>query len=166
MEALQKQQRALESQLRSLRTEIDTLEQALQIERSGRDVKLEALRRKWRAASRQAAEEVYAGARDRVNRMGGVKAWRERERDKGKREDAWGWDAGGGAGDGNREDGRGSAEREGDGEGSDEDRGEEDRQHGNTEKDDDVSELPHSHPAQSLLLGWKTYIFSSRSRWT
>lgn len=53
-----------------------------------------ALTAKWRAASRAAAEEVYRGARDRVNRMGGVAAVRERERERKRTrtEDAWGWE--------------------------------------------------------------------------
>ena len=38
--------------------------------------------KKWKGASKEAAEEVFRGVRDRVNRMGGVKAWREAERRK------------------------------------------------------------------------------------
>lgn len=36
--------------------------------------------------SQQAAEEIFAGVRDRVNRMGGVRGVRERERERGVRE--------------------------------------------------------------------------------
>ena len=49
-----------------------------------------ALIQKWRNASRAAAEDVFAKARDRVNKMGGVSAMRDRE--KQSREKAWGWD--------------------------------------------------------------------------
>ena len=53
-------------------------------------MELEALIVKWRLASRAAAEDVFAGARDKVNKMGGVGAMRDRERQK--KEVAWGWD--------------------------------------------------------------------------
>jgi hypothetical protein len=33
---------------------------------------------KWRLISQEAAEEVFAGAQERVARMGGMKAWRQR----------------------------------------------------------------------------------------
>lgn len=35
---------------------------------------------KWRDASRAAAEELFVGAREKVDRMGGVGAWNERVR--------------------------------------------------------------------------------------
>ena len=143
--AAQKQQRTLEQQQRSVRADIDVLEQALRVARRRRrqrqdeeekkksknkmiknqemqlnqysedathqcekqnsvngDVRLENLIIKWRDASRRAVEEVFAGARDRVNRMGGVAAWKEREREKLEQQQqgsSWGWDvAGAGAG--------------------------------------------------------------------
>lgn len=67
------------------------------------DTRLENLMLRWRDASRRAAEEVFAGARERVNRMGGVAAWKERERERLEQQhqnSSWGWDstgAGGGA---------------------------------------------------------------------
>lgn len=87
--ALQKQHTALTSQLNQLRTELDTHTQALKIEISSKDKELERLISLWKGASRSAAEEVYAKVKDRVNRMGGVAAWKERERNSG-----WGggWD--------------------------------------------------------------------------
>ena len=54
----------------------------MKIEQSGKDAELEALIKKWRDASKDAAEEVFRGVRDRVNRMGGVRGWREAERRK------------------------------------------------------------------------------------
>ena len=58
--------------------------------------------------SRAAAEEVFAGVRDKVNRMGGVGAWRERER--GKREwRGWGDEE-------EKEEGKGGGGDEGEGE--------------------------------------------------
>ncbi|KAL3468200.1 hypothetical protein BJX64DRAFT_85881 [Aspergillus heterothallicus] len=77
-QALQKEQRALQSRLVTLRSELDTVQQALRIESSSRDKELEALIVKWRKVSQEAAEEVFTGARERISRMGGVKGWRER----------------------------------------------------------------------------------------
>ncbi|KAL4934349.1 putative DNA repair protein Dds20/Mei5 [Aspergillus undulatus] len=75
---LQKQQRELQSRMSTLRSELDTVQQALRIESSNRDDELEALIVKWKKVSQDAAEEVFAGAQERISRMGGVKAWREK----------------------------------------------------------------------------------------
>ena len=87
---LQKQHTRLLNQLSAARSHLETSNQALKIEFSNRDVELEALIFKWRAASRAAAEEVFAGARDKVNKLGGVGAMRDRERQS--KQKAWGWD--------------------------------------------------------------------------
>lgn len=79
LSALQKQHSALQSRLFALRSELDTAQQALRIESSNKDKELEALIAKWRAVSQEAADELFASARERVLRMGGVAAWRERE---------------------------------------------------------------------------------------
>ncbi|KAL4950875.1 hypothetical protein BDW69DRAFT_171184 [Aspergillus filifer] len=76
--ALQKQQRELQSRLSTLRSELDTVQQALRIESSNRDEELETLISKWKKVSQDAAEEVFTGAQERISRMGGVKAWREK----------------------------------------------------------------------------------------
>ncbi|SLM33613.1 hypothetical protein LPUS_02138 [Lasallia pustulata] len=89
LNSLQKQHSALVSTLSTLRAELDTYIQALKIETSGKDAELEALIAKWKSASRAAAEEIFGGVKDRVNRMGGVGAWREREREAKKRFSAW-----------------------------------------------------------------------------
>ena len=44
---------------------------------------------KWRTASRAAAEELFGTTRDRVNRMGGVGAWKDREREAQERTMKW-----------------------------------------------------------------------------
>ncbi|KAE8364430.1 hypothetical protein BDV27DRAFT_115001 [Aspergillus caelatus] len=75
---LQKQERALQSRLAILRSELDTAQQALQLESSTKDADLQSLIMKWRSVSQNAAEEVFSGAQERVARMGGMKAWRER----------------------------------------------------------------------------------------
>lgn len=85
--ALQKEERALQSRLSALRSELDTVQQALRIESSSKDAELEALILKWKTVSQEAAEEVFEGARERVSRMGGMKAWRERmQSDSARRE--------------------------------------------------------------------------------
>lgn len=81
-----------------------------------------ALIAKWKAASREAAEEVFGDVRDRVNRMGGVGAWRA----EGRRREEWsgfggnegtkgcgGDEEGEGGDDGEREKGRGEVVDEG-----------------------------------------------------
>ncbi|KAJ9235182.1 hypothetical protein DTO166G5_4731 [Paecilomyces variotii] len=90
--ALQKQHTALQARLSALRAELDTTQQALRIESSSRDEELEALILKWRAASQDAAEELFASARDKVFRMGGVRAWKERAKKSRER-----WDDGEGS---------------------------------------------------------------------
>lgn len=80
---LQKQERALQTRLAALREELNVAKQALRIESSSKDTELEGLIAKWRHASQEAADEVFAGAQERVTRMGGLTAWRERsKRDK------------------------------------------------------------------------------------
>lgn len=81
--------RRLETQISTLRTDIDDLTQALRLLHSVRDVELESLAAKWRGAARSACEELFAGVKDKVNRMGGVGAWRERERERVERREAW-----------------------------------------------------------------------------
>ena len=87
---LQREHTSLLNTLSTLRQTLETHTQALKLESSDRDLELAQLITTWRSASRAAAEEIYAGVRERVNRMGGVGAWRERE--KGW---AGGWDDGG-----------------------------------------------------------------------
>jgi len=70
-------QRELEKQLRDLKEELDTAEQARKIESESAkkdpdgeiDGELAELIGKWKAASRQAAEELFGKVRDRVNRL-------------------------------------------------------------------------------------------------
>jgi Swi5-dependent recombination DNA repair protein 1 len=79
--ALQKQHSALHLQLRQLRQSLDTAQQALKLESSPTTAtNLENLIRKWKLASREAAEEVFHTAKERVDRMGGMEAWRAQSR--------------------------------------------------------------------------------------
>jgi hypothetical protein len=85
--SLQKQHSALVLQLSKLRQALDTAQQALKIQSSNTDVELELVIVKWQRISRDAAEELFTDAKDRVNRMGGVGAWRERNQKQTQRWD-------------------------------------------------------------------------------
>ncbi|KAI9038681.1 putative DNA repair protein Dds20/Mei5 [Aspergillus affinis] len=82
---LQRQQRTLQSRLSALRSELDTARQALRVESSDKDTELEGLIAKWKCASQNAAEEVFAGAQERVTRLGGMKAWKDQMRNNNAR---------------------------------------------------------------------------------
>jgi SEL1 protein len=87
--SLRRKRLTLQSQLTSLRTELDTALQALRIESSSRDDELRALKAKWRGISQKAAEDLFETAKDKIERMGGVAAWRESERLRMKRMLMW-----------------------------------------------------------------------------
>ncbi|KAI1947218.1 hypothetical protein LOY89_000939 [Ophidiomyces ophidiicola] len=86
---LQKQLSSLHYQLSNLRTALDTTTQAVQIEQLKQDPELEALIVKWRLVAREATEELFASARERVNRMGGVGAWKEKIKQSHLRRAEW-----------------------------------------------------------------------------
>ena len=83
---LQKQHTRLLNEVANLRKSTDTTQQALTLEASSQDMELESLINKWRGIAREAAEELFRVAKDKVNRMGGVGAWRERNQ---KRNTPW-----------------------------------------------------------------------------
>lgn len=108
-------QRELEKQLREVKEQLETAEQALKIEAESRkastsgviDIELVALTEKWKGASRQAAEELFGKVRDRVNRfvflmhpqlrlvtnpfrrMGGPRAWKEMQKKQQEFQKSW-----------------------------------------------------------------------------
>lgn len=88
-------QRELEKELRQLKEELDTAEQAHKIEAGKRgddgeiDAELRVLVTKWKSASRMAAEEMFGRVRDRVNRMGGPRAWKEMQQKQEERKEQW-----------------------------------------------------------------------------
>ncbi|KGY14851.1 hypothetical protein PABG_12242 [Paracoccidioides brasiliensis Pb03] len=86
---LQRKHSALTSRLITLRAELDSVNQALKVEQSGQDAELEVLIAKWKAASREAAEELFVSAEKRVERMGGVKGWKERMRQAQEKRARW-----------------------------------------------------------------------------
>lgn len=76
--SLQKHRSALIVRLSQLRQALDTAQQALQIEKSNQDAELQSLIAKWRTIAQQAAEELFADAKERIDSMGGFAAWRRR----------------------------------------------------------------------------------------
>jgi ribosomal protein L19E len=65
------------------------LSQAHTLATSTKDDDLVVLIDRWRTASRAAAEELFATTRDKVNRMGGVGAWKAREQEGKERQQQW-----------------------------------------------------------------------------
>lgn len=84
-QALQKAITSLELQIKAVRNDIDTLNQASKYANDSTDGGLEELSHKWKLASHDAAEEIFGSVKERVNRMGGVEAWRESEKQKYQR---------------------------------------------------------------------------------
>ncbi|KAL7780214.1 hypothetical protein CFE70_010236 [Pyrenophora teres f. teres 0-1] len=80
---------SLTREIMQLRNEIQMLKQAQTLATSTKDDDLVVLVDKWRTASRAAAEELFGSTRDRVNRMGGVGAWKEREKESKERRLKW-----------------------------------------------------------------------------
>lgn len=71
-----KQHSALSLHLKKLCQTLDVAHQALQIETSGQDVRLQALITKWKAVAQEVAEQLFVLAKERIDQMGGVSAWR------------------------------------------------------------------------------------------
>jgi len=79
------EQRDLQGLQSALKSDIEVLTSALTLVRmQGRssEIELDGLIGTWRLAARQAAEELWVPARERVNRMGGLEAWRNWERQR------------------------------------------------------------------------------------
>nr|POF17090.1 hypothetical protein CFP56_57905 [Quercus suber] len=90
--------RALERDLAATRTQLDTLRQAERLRSTSSnahaDADLTALRRKWVRVAQDAAEEVFGESKERVMRMGGVRAWKQGE--EMRQQQPWGGEGGGG----------------------------------------------------------------------
>ncbi|KAF2033098.1 hypothetical protein EK21DRAFT_98419 [Setomelanomma holmii] len=80
---------SLSREIVQLRSEMQILSQAQTLATSTKDDDLVVLIDKWRTASRAAAEELFATTRDKVNRMGGVGAWKAREKEGKQRQQQW-----------------------------------------------------------------------------
>ena len=104
VQALHTEYSSLLNQLTTVKSQLDTANHALRIETKGQDQELRALITKWKSASREAAALVFEAARVKVEKMGGIRAWRERERESrgggGGMGQSWGWDDGQGRGEG------------------------------------------------------------------
>ncbi|KAJ8066598.1 hypothetical protein OCU04_005645 [Sclerotinia nivalis] len=96
---LLKEQRELEKQLKEVKEGLEMAEQAKKIERDSNakdkdgngeiDGELIELCEKWKGASRLAAEELFGKVRDRVNRMGGPRAWKEMQKRQQEYQNNW-----------------------------------------------------------------------------
>ncbi|KAH9863910.1 hypothetical protein J1614_009843 [Plenodomus biglobosus] len=80
---------SLAREIMQIRSEIQMLTQAQTLATSTKDDDMVVLIDKWRTASRAAAEELFGSTRDRVNRMGGVGAWKDRENESKERQMQW-----------------------------------------------------------------------------
>jgi Swi5-dependent recombination DNA repair protein 1 len=89
-QALQKEITSIELQIKSVRNDIDLLNQAAKYSTDATDNDLEELAVKWKLASQSAAEEIFGTVKERVNRMGGVQAWRDSEKQKYERSNGMG----------------------------------------------------------------------------
>jgi Swi5-dependent recombination DNA repair protein 1 len=89
-QAVQKAITSLEMQIKAVRNDIDALNQAAKYTNDSSDNDLEELAIKWKAASQAAAEEIFGSVKERVNRMGGVEAWRDSEKQKYERSNGMG----------------------------------------------------------------------------
>ncbi|KIW54700.1 hypothetical protein PV05_07045 [Exophiala xenobiotica] len=78
---LQKEHVALTLHLKKLCQSLDVAQQALQIETSNQIVQLQVLISKWKAVARDVAEQLFDEAKERIDHMGGFKAWQHRAQD-------------------------------------------------------------------------------------
>ncbi|KAK6520204.1 hypothetical protein TWF506_000487 [Arthrobotrys conoides] len=69
----------LQNSLRHAKQVLEESSQALKIEQSGEDDKLEELILKWRQAAQSAADHMFSGAEQRFQRMGGMAGYRDRQ---------------------------------------------------------------------------------------
>jgi len=74
---LQKEYAALSQQLRKLRQDLNAVEQAQRLQAAGQEEKLNKAILKWRDIARDAADEVFESASNRVRDMGGLQAWQK-----------------------------------------------------------------------------------------
>lgn len=84
-QALKKAISKTEFQIRKIQNDLDTLQQALKLTTSTTDDELRELSEKWRTCSQLVAEELFGSVKERVQRMGGVAAWRDMEKKKYER---------------------------------------------------------------------------------
>lgn len=78
---LQKQHNALSTRLTHLRQSLDTAQQALQVQSSNQCGELQSLVQKWRAIAQAVADELFNDAKERIDTMGGLEAWRRRTKE-------------------------------------------------------------------------------------
>ncbi|KAJ5515126.1 hypothetical protein N7463_004678 [Penicillium fimorum] len=77
---LQKQHRGVQSKVDALITKLEIATQAHNLETNTKYIEIPNLITKWRLASQDAADEVFLGAKERVNYMGGLAAWKKQSK--------------------------------------------------------------------------------------
>ncbi|KAJ5834024.1 hypothetical protein N7447_000050 [Penicillium robsamsonii] len=77
---LQKQHREVQSKVDALIAKLELATQARNLETNTKYMEIPNLITKWRLASQDAADEVFVGAKERVDRMGGMAAWKEQSK--------------------------------------------------------------------------------------
>lgn len=85
----QRTQTALITHIAQVRQDVNALTQAISLASGTKDDALNALIDRWTSAAREAAEEVFSLTKDKVNKMGGVGAWREREHEQREWQKQW-----------------------------------------------------------------------------
>ncbi|KAF3921602.1 hypothetical protein AA313_de0206264 [Arthrobotrys entomopaga] len=80
--SLEKKHMQLKNAVEEAKKRLEESAQALRIEESGEDEKLEELIVKWRQAAQSAADHMFSGAEQRFARMGGMAAYREMQNRK------------------------------------------------------------------------------------
>src|SRR5690606_18354037 len=96
LNALQRKHAQLSQLLRAERAKLETIQQAISIEASSEEARLNELTEKWKLAGRQAAELMFGIAKDRVGRNGGI--FEHKKNNGGFEQDNW-WDKGDGVDD-------------------------------------------------------------------
>ncbi|EPS40081.1 hypothetical protein H072_6125 [Dactylellina haptotyla CBS 200.50] len=81
--SLEKKHTRLKASVEESKKLLEESAQALQIEKSNEDAKLEELIIKWRQAAQSAADHMFSGAEQRFARMGGMTGYRERQNRSG-----------------------------------------------------------------------------------
>ena len=79
--SLQRQNISLSLKLTQLRQRLEDAEQALQVAVSGQDKELNGLITKWQKLAQEAADDLFADAKDRIEGMGGFAVWRRQAED-------------------------------------------------------------------------------------
>lgn len=79
---VQREYASLGQQLRKLRQDLDAVQQASKLHSSNQEEKLNNAIKQWRGIARDAADDAFIVASQRVNNMGGLQAWKKHSQDR------------------------------------------------------------------------------------